>query len=279
MTNLLSEEIPYQQLKYQYFNLKNSNENLLDGLYYAAYVQQGLMPQARHFEKLNYPYFIIYQPLQIIGGDFFWLAKKGEWDLFAVGDCTGHGVSGAMLSALAIGFLNYLIYSKEFKHIGEILNLLDKKWIETFNSNFDDEIRFDNDWLSISLIAFNRNTRELQFAGAQNSILVVEDNMLNTLKGNSYPIGGWQIEKNRKYDTCFKMLREKSKIYLYSDGYKDQIGGIKNKRYGSQNFTQAILSIAVLDMHSQKNELISSFMSWKKSEDQTDDICIMSLEL
>jgi serine phosphatase RsbU (regulator of sigma subunit) len=110
---IILEDMPYGELKKAFNHLEKKNKDLIDSLYYAAFVQQGLMPQARHFEKLGYPYFVYYNPLQIIGGDFFWNGKKGDWDLVAVGDCTGHGVSGAMLSTLAIGFLNYLMFSKK----------------------------------------------------------------------------------------------------------------------------------------------------------------------
>ncbi|MGZ3921366.1 MAG: hypothetical protein ACXVC7_13790, partial [Bacteroidia bacterium] len=89
----LLQEIPYHELKGAYHHLERKNKDLLDGLYYAAFVQQGLMPQSRHFRKLNQDYFIYYNPLQIIGGDFFWIGKKEDWCFYAVGDCTGHGVS------------------------------------------------------------------------------------------------------------------------------------------------------------------------------------------
>ena len=111
---------------------------MLDGLYYASFVQQGFMPQERHFKKNNNDYFVYYDPLQIIGGDFFWLGKKDGWSYYAVGDCTGHGVGGAMLSTLAIGFLNYLVYSKDYSELGDILSEIDKKWIETFKRHEDD---------------------------------------------------------------------------------------------------------------------------------------------
>ena len=87
---IILEDMPYGELKKAFNHLEKKNKDLIDSLYYAAFVQQGLMPQARHFEKLGYPYFVYYNPLQIIGGDFFWNGKKGDWDLVAVGDCTGH---------------------------------------------------------------------------------------------------------------------------------------------------------------------------------------------
>lgn len=279
MTNLLIEEIPYQQLKHDFLNLKVENKNLLDGLYYAAYVQQGLMPQPRHFDKLGYNYFVVYEPLQIIGGDFFWVAKKGDWDLFAVGDCTGHGVSGAMLSTLAIGFLNYLVYSKEFEEVGTILNNLDAKWIETFNSEFGNEDTINNDWLTISIVAYNKKTKELQFTGAQSAIELKVDNQLILLKGDKFPIGGWQIEKNRVFKTHLLKLDTRSIVYLYTDGIKDQFGGDKSKRFGSKRFVELLTSVSNKKIVNQKELISEQLKVWKGENEQTDDLCLLAFEL
>ncbi len=279
MTNLLIEEIPYEQLKHDFLNLKVENKNLLDGLYYAAYVQQGLMPQPRHFDKLGYNYFVVYEPLQIIGGDFFWVAKKGDWDLFAVGDCTGHGVSGAMLSTLAIGFLNYLVYSKEFEEVGTILNNLDAKWIETFNSEFGNEDTINNDWLTISIVAYNKKTKELQFTGAQSAIELKVDNQLIVLKGDKFPIGGWQIEKNRVFKTHLLKLDTRSIVYLYTDGIKDQFGGDKSKRFGSKRFVELLTSVSNKKIVNQKELISEQLKVWKGENEQTDDLCLLAFEL
>ncbi len=270
-------DIPYHELKGAYSQLEKKNKDLLDGLYYAAFVQQGLMPQERHFEKLNHPYFIYYNPLQIIGGDFFWIGKKDDWCFYAVGDCTGHGVSGAMLSALAIGFLNYVVYAKQYENIGDILNEIDKKWMETFKRNEDEDV--NNDWLELSIIAFNTKTSQLQFTGAMGNILMIKDNDLERIQGDHFPIGGWQIEKNRAFETKKFDMVPGTKIYLFSDGFKDQFGGTSNKRLGSNSFKKLLLSLSKHTMHRQKELLDQHFLMWKGSTEQTDDVCVMAIEL
>jgi len=272
------EEIPYSDLKKAYNQLEKKNKDLIDGLYYAAFVQQGLMPQARHFRKLNQPYFISYNPLQIIGGDFFWIGKKNDWCIYVVGDCTGHGVSGAMLSSLAIGFLNYVVYSKQFENVGEILNEIDKKWIETFNHNEDEEV--NNDWMEISIVAYNPKTSQFQYAGAGGSILVLEqNNNLSKLKGNNYPVGGWQIELKRKFDTHHKHLKQFEKVYLYSDGFKDQFGGLKEKRFGMKQFSELIVETSFMTCPDQKKTMEEEFAAWKGNNEQTDDVCLLRIDL
>jgi serine phosphatase RsbU (regulator of sigma subunit) len=278
MCEILVEETPYSELKREFQILEQKNRDLTDNLYYAAFVQQGLMPQPRHFEQLTHPYFVHYLPLQIIGGDFYWIGKKGDWDLMAVGDCTGHGVSGAMLSTLALGFLNYLVFSKSYEGVGDVLNELDKKWIETFNRHNDDT-HISNDWMEISLVAYNNLTGELQYAGAMSQALIVFPSRWEKLKGDAFPIGGWQIEKNRKFTTHYFKLEEPVKIYLFSDGLKDQFGGAFNKRLGSSRFFDSILRNANLSMTEQKERLIQTFKNWKHTNEQTDDICVMAMEL
>ncbi len=274
----LLDEIPYKELKGAYHQLEKKNKDLLDGLYYAAFVQQGLLPQARHFKKLKQPYFVYYNPLQIIGGDFFWIGKKEDWNLYAVGDCTGHGVSGAMLSALAIGFLNYVIYSKQFESVGAILNEIDKKWIETFNHFEDDDV--NNDWMELSLIAYNPTSQQLHFAGAGGSFLFSDhDHNIRRIRGNAYPIGGWQMESNRRFDTRIMSVTPGSKIYLYSDGFKDQFGGADNKRMGSQRFQQMLTSGNFLNSADQKELIENQFNAWRNSTEQTDDVCLLRIDL
>ena len=276
--NDILEEIPYGELKKAYGQLQKKNKDLIDGLYYAAFVQQGLLPQARHFKKLNQAYFVFYNPLQIIGGDFFWIGKKGDWCIYAVGDCTGHGVSGAMLSSLAIGFLNYVVYSKHFENVGEILNEIDKKWIETFNHHHDEEV--NNDWMELSLVAYNPKTSHFQFAGAGGSIILIDqNNKLKQLKGNVYPIGGWQIEVNRKFDTQHFNLTQIEKVYLYSDGFKDQFGGATDKRLGIKRFRELLNQTSHLSCENQKAAIEKKHAAWKINEEQTDDICVLRIDL
>lgn len=276
--NTLLQDIPYTELKGAYHHLQKKNKDLLDGLYYAAFVQQGLMPQSRHFRKLNQDYFIMYNPLQIIGGDFFWIGKKENWQFYAVGDCTGHGVSGAMLSALAIGFLNYVVYSKNFDKIGDILTEIDKKWIETFNHR--DDVDVNNDWLEMSLIAYNTETCEVQFTGAGSSVFIIDQNQNSfSYRGNAYPIGGWQIEPHRSFDTVFLNIEKGSRLYLFSDGLKDQFGGQHDKRMGSARLKYFIKESAHLKCIDQKKIIEIEFNLWKHTTEQTDDVCLLRIDL
>jgi len=139
------ETLDQNQLQQEYNKLYQTNKELVDSMYYARSVQQGVLPHERHFKRLFNDYFVTYKPQGIVGGDLYWVGQKGHLKYFAVGDCTGHGISGAMLSVLALSFLNYIVLGKDFEFVGEILLELDKKWIETFHQG--SEFGFNNDWL------------------------------------------------------------------------------------------------------------------------------------
>jgi serine phosphatase RsbU (regulator of sigma subunit) len=272
-----NEEITFLQLQLEYQRLFSNNKALLDGMHYAQLIQQGILPQERHLKRLFDDYFVIYKPQQIIGGDLYWVGQKGKLNIFAVADCTGHGVSGAMLSVLALSFLNYVILGKDFTQAHEVLEELDKKWIETFQQG--PEYGFDNDWMEIGLCTFHTETRELQYSGAFNKLTCITGEEVTYRYGSRYPIGGWQLEKNRTFTNHSLILPEKTMIYLSTDGFKDQFGSPQNKRFGTKRLSERILSISHLPPLEQKSILETDFESWKGLETQTDDVCLMGVRL
>lgn len=202
------ESLEVTKLRAAYLKLQKSNKEIFEGFSYAATIQNGLLPQQRHFDRLFSEYFVLYQPQHMISGDFYWIAEKNDCVIFAVADCTGHGIAGAMLSVLAISYLNYVVLGKNHDSLGEILAEVDRKWLETFNI-YADKTR-DNDWMEISLCSFNPKTRVLKCAGAKGKITIINEEGTQILKGDPYPIGGWQIEKNRIYNEREIILPEKS---------------------------------------------------------------------
>jgi len=271
------EQGSFLQLQNDYQQLLRNNKELMDGIHYSQLIQQGILPQERHLKRLFDEYFVLFKPQNIIGGDLYWVGQKGKLKIFAVADCTGHGVSGALLSVLALSFLNYVILGKEFVEIHEVLEELDKKWIETFHQGV--EYGFDNDWMEIGICAFNSETRELQFSGAFNKLTCVHENEMTTICGNRYPIGGWQLEKTRTYKNHSQILPENTMVYLSSDGFKDQFGFPEGKRFGTKRMTQLISSVAHLPAARQKQVVEAAFESWKGPEVQTDDVCLMGVRL
>lgn len=269
-TNFYNDE-----LRNQYLSLYQRNKELINSLSYAEVIQKGILPKERHFQRLFDDAFVFYQPQSYVSGDFYWMGEIDNHVLFAVGDCTGHGVPGALLTMLAQSFLNYLILGKKTTHPTLILNEFDKKFIETFMGEQEDV--FQNDWIDIALCSLDRNNQTLKFAGAKRKILHVSNGTFNMYNGSNYPIGGWQIENKRNFNHLDIKVSKGDMIYLGSDGYQDQIGGDKNKKFGSKQLHQELLTISELNGKEQLSHLKNVFLKWKKNADQLDDICIMGI--
>lgn len=263
--------------KYDPLMLHSTITDHENNLVYAQTIQNGLLPKTRHFKKFFKDYYVVYKPQDKIGGDFYWLTAKGDTLYFALADCTGHGVSGAMLSVLGISLLNYVI-QKNFDQVGDYLTELDKKWIETFNNDLHDS-QFNNDWLEITIISFNTKTREFQYACGGGEFAIHQNNTITSYKGNSFPIGGWQIEKNRIFNTHNIILEEKVKLYFFSDGIKHQFDSENNKKFSRKRLLNTLLYYNNEAMHKQKDFLEFVFDTWKGNTKQTDDVSLIGIEL
>lgn len=248
-----------------------------NGLIYAQTIQNGLLPKERHFSKFFKDHFVFYKPQNRIGGDFYWLTQKENVTYFAMADCTGHGVSGAMLSVLGISLLNYVI-QKKFNSIGEYLTELDKKWIETFNNEVFD-IEFNNDWMEITLIAYNQQSKQLSYASAGGEFAICQNGQINAFKGNTFPIGGWQIEKNRTFDSFELSLSNNFKLYAFSDGFKHQFNDENTRKFSKKRLMDLLLSTSSLTMSEQMEMINSSLNTWMSGINQTDDISLVGLHL
>jgi len=266
-----------KELKSEYLKLHQSNKELFESFRCAASIQQGLLPQQRHFDRLFSDYFVLYDPQNIISGDFYWIGNNDGILYFAVSDCTGHGISGAMLSVLGISFLNYVVYSKDYTSLSDILCELDQKWLETFHIYADEEK--DNNWMEMSLCSFDPKTRILKFAGARNKVVVISQEGEQVLYGERYPIGGWQIETERTYHQQEIRVPENSMVYLSTDGYKDQIGGPKDKTFKERKMREYLNELYYLPAKNQKAFLTMAFNEWKGDNVQTDDVCLLGVRL
>ena len=257
----------------------HKNFEFVSSLKYAAILQQGIFPKQRHFNRIFEDSFVLYLPQQIISGDFFWLSQVND-DLtyLAVGDCTGHGVPGAMLSILANNLLSYSILNKRLKKTNKILKEMDKRFIESFSSD-QHEVEFNNDWFDVSLVCIDRKNKTVQFSGAKRKALFVNKDGFKTIKGSSYPIGGWQMEEERHFDSTTIKYEEGDLLYLSSDGFQDQIGGPKNKKYKSLRLKEWLNKNSSLKLDDQKQMLLAEHFYWKGGNEQTDDICIVGVRL
>lgn len=244
----------------------------------AQVVQQGMLPKKRHFNRLFTDSFVYFQPKDVLSGDFFWVGRKHELRYLVVGDCTGHGISASLVSVLALNLLEYVIMNKGIKKAHKILEEVDKRFIESFKGLTDES--FDNPWIDLSLISINDETGKMYFASANRKMLHVTSNEKGKIyKSVGYPIGGWQIKEDRKFETTTIDFKVGDRVYLGSDGMQDQFGGPDDKKFGSGNLHRFLSQISDYSFGEQYSMLDVAFRNWKKDHPQTDDICVVGVEL
>jgi serine phosphatase RsbU (regulator of sigma subunit) len=265
----------------QYITSEKKNKSLScdneNNLIYSQTIQNGLLPKKRHFDKCFKDSFVYYSPQNTISGDFYWLIKKGNKIYFSLGDCTGHGTSAAMLSVLGISLLNYIV-QKDFEYIGDYLRELDKKWIETFKNESNDCL-FNNDWIEMVLFCFDTTTNKLSYASAGSEFAMTHNGKIKLYKGNNYPIGGWQIEKDRNFDTHIIDIHENTNIYVFSDGVKHQFDDNNHKKFSRKRLLNFLEKCSIYDMNKQKEMFQYVFDEWKGPTTQTDDVSLIGMQL
>ena len=247
-------------------------------LRYAELLQQGVFPKQRHFDRIFSESFVFFKPLQIISGDFYWLAESNGLIYLIVGDCTGHGVPGAILSVLISNLFDYAILKKRLKKTHKILREVDKRFIESFSSH-DIKKEFNNDWVDVSLCCIEPETKTIYFSGAKRNVLLVNKDGVKQLKGCSYPVGGWQIEPDRQYKTLKIKYKKGDALYLGTDGFQDQAGGKSDKKYKSSTLHKFLVENSKHTMNEQKELLEDELKLWMGNNIQTDDICILGVRL
>lgn len=242
----------------------------------ARLVQEGLLPKQRHLKRILQSYFTFYKPRDIISGDFYWVGRKHNLDYLVVGDCTGHGISAALLSVLALNLFEYVIMNKGIKRVNKILQEVDKKFIESFGK----EVKQDNPWMDLSLICIDRDNKKLHFSSANRKLLLVRNyDDYHLVRGSRYPIGGWQIEDKRTFCSVILPYKTGDMIYLGSDGFQDQMGGEQKKKFKSKRLHELLRSLHNISMDEQRAYLEKTFDRWSESMIQTDDVCIVGARL
>lgn len=271
--------------------LKARHKEVKDSIDYAQNLQNALLPSADYFENNFSEHFILYQPKDGVSGDFYWACETHDNNnqyktlFFALGDCTGHGVPGAMVSVLGINSLSRCITEFKRSQPAVILNKLSEIIIETFTHNQ----KSLSDGMDISLCAFEfyakKDTQEeagvLRWSGANNSLLLIRNGEMTELSGTRRPVGFYN--GNLAFEQKEIMLKKGDNIYLYTDGYYDQFGGqstaSSGKKYKQKNLKQYILSIHHLPMQEQNKLLIENFRQWKEGFVQIDDVSVIGFRI
>ena len=257
------------------------NREITDSINYAKRIQEAILPNQEMFKTHLPESFILYKPKDIVAGDFYWLEKFEDQIIFAVADCTGHGVPGAMVSVVCHNALNRAV--KEFGLIepDKILNKTRELVIGTFEKGDQtsqvksgDVIR---DGMDIALCVLNTKTNELAFAGANNGLYHLHNNEITELIPDKQPIGKYAEERN--FTTQKISMLKGDLIYLFSDGYADQFGGPEGKKFKYKQLKELLQKNASLKLNDQLTAVNNAFEKWKGNLEQVDDVCLMGVRI
>jgi ligand-binding sensor domain-containing protein/serine phosphatase RsbU (regulator of sigma subunit) len=258
--------------------LEEKNRDIMGSIEYAKRIQEAILPSKDNIYKKLKKVFILYQPKDIVSGDFYWFAEENGIKIFAVVDCTGHGVPGAFMSMIGHNLLHQIVLEKGVTDPGEILNNLHKGVQEALRQGHN-EIS-TNDGMDVSIITINDKAKEIKWAGANRPLVIVNtDGELVKLDGNKFPIGGAQYDVNRTFTTRTVNVNKVSMAYMFSDGYADQFGGEKGKKFMVKRFHDLLGTIHLKSAEEQRLELKKHFEQWRLNHEQVDDVLIVGIEI
>jgi serine phosphatase RsbU (regulator of sigma subunit) len=220
---------------------------------------------------------VLWKPRDIVSGDFYWLAPRNNQLFVAAADCTGHGVPGAFMSIMGISFLNQIVGSPEAKNAADTLNMLRHNVITALNKE-QSGATSNKDGMDIALCVFDLGKKQVEYAGAYNSLYIFRDGELLETKADRMPIGVHDRDsipfKNNIVD-----LKSGDQLYMFSDGYIDQFGGPKGKKFMTKRFKKFLLEITNLTMTEQKERLWENIVEWRGEIEQVDDIIIIGIRI
>ena len=254
--------------------VKERTKEITDSIEYASRIQNALLTPGEELDQLLPSYFILNKPRNIVSGDYYWVARKDQKVAVAVADCTGHGVPGAFMSILGMAFMNEILNKLEAIRASEILNQLRAQVIKSLRQTGRTKEAKDGMEIALCVVDFEKHV--LQYSGAFRPLYLFRDNEFFELKGDPMPIGYYH-ENNQFFSNQELTFRENDMIYMFSDGYVDQLGGPDRKTYKSKQFKQLLKEIHPKPLAEQKKILESEYENWRSNIGQIDDILIMGV--
>ncbi len=263
------------QIRAQKIIIEEKNNEILSSINYAERLQKSILPDASDLSGYFSEHFIYYQPRDIVSGDFYWIRDLGDKLLVAAADCTGHGVPGAFVSFVGYSALNRALDQYQLTYPAEIL----EKTSDMVANTFSNQGRSDGlaDGMDISLITVDKQTNRLYYSGAHNSIYLIRNQEINVLKASSRSVGANshnELFVQHEFD-----LQKGDAVYLFSDGFHDQFGGDRGKKYMSGRFRKFLCSISDKTCVEQRQMLEDEILNWRGEEAQIDDILVMGLKV
>ncbi|HEX8514950.1 MAG TPA: two-component regulator propeller domain-containing protein [Bacteroidia bacterium] len=266
-----------EKLQVAYSEIDEKNKDITDSIHYAKRIQQAILPADSIVKQLLPDSFVFYKPKDIVSGDFYWLEQWGPQTLVAAVDCTGHGVPGAFMSIVAHNILTQAVNVLGLAKPALILNETNTQLSRKLNQNPEEATVRDG--MDIAMCAINYKKSTMEFAGANNPVWLIRNGQVIEINGDKFPIGAFVGEELQKFTNHEWEIQKGDCIYIFTDGFADQFGGPKGKKFKYKPFQELLLSIHALPMAEQKEILQRTNEEWQGALEQVDDVLVIGLRI
>lgn len=263
------------QLQQQKNIVEEKNKEILDSIHYASHLQQAILPRPDVLQESFKDHFILYQPKDIVSGDFYWMQKINNKVVVAVADCTGHGVAGALMSMLGVSLLNQIVAETDEIKPSHILDKLHQAVSKSLQQSHNNS----NQGMDICFCCFDFDNKYLQYAGANRPLVFISNAELKIIAADKSPIGGTQFERTNGFTNHMLPFSDFENIYMFTDGYADQFGGEHSKKIMTKRLKEIFMEKKDIAMQEQHNFLAEFFTSWKSGNEQVDDVLVLGLRI
>jgi serine phosphatase RsbU (regulator of sigma subunit)/tetratricopeptide (TPR) repeat protein len=272
-----TKSIVNQQLQRKNEEITMHQKSISDSINYAKKIQDSILPPQSLIDKVLPEGFILYEPKDVVSGDFYWLDSRDGLSIFSAVDCTGHGVPGAMMSVVGFNLLNQAVNEMGLTKPSDILHHLDFGVNKLLRQS--DGGHTVKDGMDLSVCTYDPKTKKLQFAGVFNPAYIISKGQLKQINADKFPIGTNVDGVADVYTNNEIQLFSGDMIYLFSDGYADQFGGAMGKKFKYNRFRELLLKIHAFPARDQRNTLREEFINWKGNLEQVDDILVIGMRV
>lgn len=262
------------EVEYQNERITELYRDLQSSIDYAQRLQESILPDESLIRQMFPESFVLFRPKATVSGDFYWFKQLGQKKIFAAADCTGHGVPGAFMSLVGHNTLNQV--TKVYTRPDQILNHVNRLSSDVLQHKGSDNALRDG--MDIAICTIDPDTMTLEFSGAHNPVYIIRNKELIEIESDPFSIGTYH-EDGRSFTNHSFKLEEGDCIYVFSDGFADQFGGPKNKKFMRKQFRQTLMSIHTDPMPEQKWRLIETLDRWKGTQEQVDDILVIGVRV
>lgn len=266
-------EAQEKETKEQKHIIEEKHKEITDSINYAKRIQEAILPSRSSLVENLKTGFVLYKPKDIVAGDFYWLEKYQDKIFFAAADCTGHGVPGAMVSVVCSNALTKALLEEGITETGKLLDKTRELVIEKFSKS-EENVK---DGMDISICRLDMVNMKLEWSGANNPLWIVRNGELTEIKPDKQPIGNYADPK--PFTTHTVDLQRNDSIYIFTDGFQDQFGGEKKKKFKASQMKEIISGFQELSMDEQKNRLNMEFEKWRGNLEQIDDVCVIGVKI